>query len=129
MSVQTFSFLLIMDYFGINLATVNSCINPIILYFVSKKFKNCFKVSLKRLASLICLPLQTHTERLFLNIFPCVFAKSENSTKSATEQSISKLCLNYRDRCLGSCESFSEKDKPCPALTERSLPTMMSDPK
>ncbi|KTG33750.1 hypothetical protein cypCar_00003825 [Cyprinus carpio] len=37
------SFLLIMDYFGINLATVNSCINPIILYFVSKKFKNCFK--------------------------------------------------------------------------------------
>ncbi|XP_055049632.2 endothelin receptor type Aa [Misgurnus anguillicaudatus] len=38
-----FNFLLIMDYFGINLATVNSCINPIILYFVSKKFKNCFK--------------------------------------------------------------------------------------
>ncbi|XP_051993324.1 endothelin-1 receptor-like [Xyrauchen texanus] len=37
------NFLLIMDYFGINLATVNSCINPIILYFVSKKFKNCFK--------------------------------------------------------------------------------------
>uniref|UniRef100_A0A671KRI8 Endothelin-1 receptor n=1 Tax=Sinocyclocheilus anshuiensis TaxID=1608454 RepID=A0A671KRI8_9TELE len=36
-------FLLIMDYFGINLATVNSCINPIILYFVSKKFNNCFK--------------------------------------------------------------------------------------
>uniref|UniRef100_A0A8C7ZG54 Endothelin receptor type A n=1 Tax=Oryzias sinensis TaxID=183150 RepID=A0A8C7ZG54_9TELE len=38
-----FSFLLILDYFGINLATINSCINPIILYFVSKKFKNCFK--------------------------------------------------------------------------------------
>ncbi|XP_034044436.1 endothelin receptor type Aa [Thalassophryne amazonica] len=37
------SFLLVLDYFGINLATVNSCINPIILYFVSKKFKNCFK--------------------------------------------------------------------------------------
>lgn len=37
------NFLLIMDYLGINLATVNSCINPIILYFVSKKFKNCFK--------------------------------------------------------------------------------------
>ncbi|XP_016402057.1 endothelin receptor type Aa isoform X1 [Sinocyclocheilus rhinocerous] len=37
------NFLLIMDYFGINLATVNSCINPIILYFVSKKFNNCFK--------------------------------------------------------------------------------------
>ncbi|KAG5286287.1 hypothetical protein AALO_G00013170 [Alosa alosa] len=37
------NFLLILDYLGINLATVNSCINPIILYFVSKKFKNCFK--------------------------------------------------------------------------------------
>lgn len=39
-----FSFLLILDYLSINLATINSCINPIILYFVSKKFKNCFKV-------------------------------------------------------------------------------------
>ncbi|XP_063074287.1 endothelin receptor type Aa [Engraulis encrasicolus] len=37
------NFLLIMNYVGMNLATVNSCINPIILYFVSKKFKNCFK--------------------------------------------------------------------------------------
>ncbi|XP_071779488.1 endothelin receptor type Aa [Centroberyx gerrardi] len=37
------SFLLVLDYLSINLATVNSCINPIILYFVSKKFKNCFK--------------------------------------------------------------------------------------
>ncbi|KPP66622.1 Endothelin-1 receptor-like [Scleropages formosus] len=37
------AFLLVLDYFGMNLATVNSCINPIILYFVSKKFKNCFK--------------------------------------------------------------------------------------
>lgn len=41
-----FSFLLVLDYLGINLATINSCINPIVLYFVSKKFKNCFKVSL-----------------------------------------------------------------------------------
>ncbi|KAM3864936.1 endothelin receptor type Aa [Diretmus argenteus] len=36
-------FLLVLDYLSINLVTVNSCINPIILYFVSKKFKNCFK--------------------------------------------------------------------------------------
>ncbi|XP_072534653.1 endothelin receptor type Aa [Salminus brasiliensis] len=34
--------LLIMDHFGLMLATINSCINPIILYFVSKRFKNCF---------------------------------------------------------------------------------------
>ncbi|KAF4090707.1 hypothetical protein AMELA_G00055340 [Ameiurus melas] len=38
-----YSILLILDYLAINLITINSCINPIILYFVSKKFKNCFK--------------------------------------------------------------------------------------
>ncbi|KAF1395387.1 hypothetical protein PFLUV_G00011000 [Perca fluviatilis] len=43
MRCELLNFLLVMDYFGLNLATVNSCINPIILYFVSKKFKNCFK--------------------------------------------------------------------------------------
>ncbi|KAM8881548.1 endothelin receptor type B-like isoform 1-T1 [Synchiropus picturatus] len=37
------NFLLVLDYFSINMATINSCINPIILFFVSKKFKNCFK--------------------------------------------------------------------------------------
>lgn len=33
-----------MDYIGINMASLNSCINPIALYFVSQKFKNCFQV-------------------------------------------------------------------------------------
>ncbi|XP_030629869.1 endothelin receptor type Ab [Chanos chanos] len=37
------NFLLVLDYLSINLATINSCINPIILFFVSKKFKSCFK--------------------------------------------------------------------------------------
>lgn len=40
---ELLNFLLVLDYLSINLATINSCINPIILYFVSKKFKNCFK--------------------------------------------------------------------------------------
>ncbi|XP_024143894.1 endothelin receptor type B isoform X1 [Oryzias melastigma] len=40
---ELLNFLLVLDYFSINMATVNSCINPIILFFVSKKFKNCFK--------------------------------------------------------------------------------------
>nr|XP_046237010.1 endothelin-1 receptor-like isoform X2 [Scatophagus argus] len=40
---ELLNFLLVLDYFGINMATINSCINPIILYFVSRKFKNCFK--------------------------------------------------------------------------------------
>ncbi|XP_078262201.1 endothelin receptor type Aa isoform X2 [Rhinoraja longicauda] len=37
------NFLLVLNFIGINLATLNSCINPIALYFVSKKFKNCFQ--------------------------------------------------------------------------------------
>ncbi|XP_008325758.1 endothelin receptor type B-like [Cynoglossus semilaevis] len=40
---ELLSFLLVMDYIGINMASLNSCINPIALYFVSQKFKNCFK--------------------------------------------------------------------------------------
>lgn len=40
---ELLNFLLVLDHLGMNLATINSCINPIILYFVSKKFKNCFK--------------------------------------------------------------------------------------
>ncbi|RMC06936.1 hypothetical protein DUI87_16387 [Hirundo rustica rustica] len=34
---------LVMDYIGINMASLNSCINPIALYLVSKRFQNCFK--------------------------------------------------------------------------------------
>nr|XP_019598139.1 PREDICTED: endothelin B receptor isoform X1 [Rhinolophus sinicus]XP_019598140.1 PREDICTED: endothelin B receptor isoform X1 [Rhinolophus sinicus] len=40
---ELLNFLLVLDYIGINMATLNSCINPIALYFVSKKYKNCFK--------------------------------------------------------------------------------------
>ncbi|KAM3590914.1 uncharacterized protein V6R79_018777 [Siganus canaliculatus] len=40
---ELLSFLLVLDYFGNNMAAINSCINPIILYFVSRKFKTCFK--------------------------------------------------------------------------------------
>ncbi|TTD47740.1 Endothelin-1 receptor [Bagarius yarrelli] len=39
---ELYSSFLILDYLAINLVTINSCINPIILYIVSKKFKNCF---------------------------------------------------------------------------------------
>ncbi|XP_068444943.1 endothelin receptor type Aa [Clinocottus analis] len=43
MRCELLNFLLVLDYLSVNLVTINSCINPIILYFVSKKFKNCFK--------------------------------------------------------------------------------------
>ncbi|XP_063042941.1 endothelin-1 receptor-like [Engraulis encrasicolus] len=52
------NFLLVLDYLSVNLATVNSCINPIILYFVSKKFKNCFRSCL----CCWCLPSRTHVD-------------------------------------------------------------------
>lgn len=38
------SMFLVLDYFGINMASLNSCINPIALYIVSNRFKRCFKV-------------------------------------------------------------------------------------
>ncbi|XP_023607487.1 endothelin receptor type B [Myotis lucifugus] len=40
---ELLSFFLVLDYIGINTASLNSCINPIALYLVSKRFKNCFK--------------------------------------------------------------------------------------
>ncbi|KAG6930523.1 endothelin receptor type B [Chelydra serpentina] len=41
---ELLSFFLVLDYIGINMASLNSCINPIALYLVSKRFKTCFKV-------------------------------------------------------------------------------------
>ncbi|KAF3694803.1 Endothelin receptor type B [Channa argus] len=57
---QLLSAFLVLDYFGINMASLNSCINPIALYIVSNRFKRCFKACLCRR----CLPLQavTHDE-------------------------------------------------------------------
>ncbi|XP_030642434.1 endothelin receptor type B-like [Chanos chanos] len=37
---------LVLNYIGLNMASLNSCINPIALYMVSKRFKNYFKSSL-----------------------------------------------------------------------------------
>ncbi|XP_043954720.1 endothelin receptor type B-like isoform X2 [Gambusia affinis] len=39
---ELLNILLVLDYFSINLATVNSCINPIILFFVSRKYRHYF---------------------------------------------------------------------------------------
>ncbi|KAA8587435.1 hypothetical protein FQN60_016297 [Etheostoma spectabile] len=40
---ELLSFFLVLDYIGINMASINSCINPIALYMVSKRFKKCFR--------------------------------------------------------------------------------------
>ncbi|XP_061437327.1 LOW QUALITY PROTEIN: endothelin-1 receptor-like, partial [Lethenteron reissneri] len=40
---ELLSFLLVLNYIGMNLATLNSCVNPVALYVVSAKFRNRFK--------------------------------------------------------------------------------------
>ncbi|OCT92643.1 endothelin receptor type B [Xenopus laevis] len=64
------SFLLLLDYIGINMANLNSCIKPIALYLVSTRFRNCFKSCLfcwcqsKEMLSLedkrSCMQLKAH---------------------------------------------------------------------
>lgn len=52
-----------MDYFGINMASLNSCINPVALYFVSRKFKNCFQVGLTPPELLAMVTVPRHRSR------------------------------------------------------------------
>ncbi|KAM6971942.1 endothelin receptor type Aa [Aplochiton taeniatus] len=79
------SFLLVLDYLSINLATVNSCINPIILYFVSKKFKNCFKS---------CLCCWCHSENQVTSLGPMngtsIQCKSPEPNNLNTDRSLRK---------------------------------------
>lgn len=63
------SFLLVMDYIGINMASLNSCINPIALYFVSQKFKNCFQVKRAHESSHV---LNVCINRFILSLSLCV---------------------------------------------------------
>ncbi|KAM4044024.1 endothelin receptor type B [Anomaloglossus baeobatrachus] len=43
MQCDLLRFFLTINYIGLNMANLNSCINPIALYLVSTKYKNCFK--------------------------------------------------------------------------------------
>ncbi|KAB1267861.1 Endothelin receptor type B [Camelus dromedarius] len=63
---ELLSFLLVLDYVGINMASLNSCINPIALYLVSKRFKNCFKTCTELLCSVqscLCCWCQSFEEK------------------------------------------------------------------
>ncbi|KAG7315768.1 hypothetical protein KOW79_020634 [Hemibagrus wyckioides] len=82
---ELLSFFLVLDYIGINMASVNSCINPIALYMVSKRFKSCFRSCL----CCWCLP-------------PDVLAVDEQqscmklkSAERGTEQSNSRATNKY----------------------------------
>lgn len=43
MECEFLNFLISFNYIGLNMADLNSCINPVALYMVSTKYKNCFK--------------------------------------------------------------------------------------
>ncbi|KAG8586265.1 hypothetical protein GDO81_005317 [Engystomops pustulosus] len=43
MHCELLSFMIPANYIALNMADLNSCINPIALYLVSTKYKNCFK--------------------------------------------------------------------------------------
>ncbi|XP_044286728.1 endothelin-1 receptor [Varanus komodoensis] len=86
---ELLSFLLTLDYIGLNLATINSCINPIALYFVSKKFKNCFQ------SCLCCMCYQTgsQTSSVPMNGTSIQWKNNELNNHN-TERSIHKDSLN-----------------------------------
>ncbi|XP_061108827.1 endothelin-1 receptor-like [Conger conger] len=82
------SFLLVLDFLGINLATVNSCINPIILYFVSKKFKNCFKS---------CLCCWCHSGTLINSMVPLNGTSAQYKTQEANNHNHDRSLRKYSD--------------------------------
>ncbi|KAL7982006.1 hypothetical protein Chor_001063 [Crotalus horridus] len=83
------SFLLTLDYISINLATINSCINPIALYFVSKKFKNCFQ------SCLCCICHRTGSQMSSVPMNgTSIQWKTNELNNHNTERSIHKDSLN-----------------------------------
>ncbi|KAL0985563.1 hypothetical protein UPYG_G00158640 [Umbra pygmaea] len=84
---QLLSVFLVLDYIGINMASLNSCINPIALYMVSKRFKICFK---KCLCCWIIPPEVLNPEEV-QSIFKSKVAEqaSENSNIRANKPSSS----------------------------------------
>ncbi|XP_060634853.2 endothelin-1 receptor [Anolis sagrei] len=86
---ELLSFLLTLDYIGLNLATINSCINPIALYLVSKKFKNCFQSCLW----CICYPNGSQTSSVPMN-GTSIQGKNNELNNHNTERSIHKDSLN-----------------------------------
>ncbi|KAK1803471.1 hypothetical protein P4O66_020897 [Electrophorus voltai] len=94
------NFLLVLDYFSINLATINSCINPIVLYFVSKKFKNCFKVQMPSFL-LIFLPLHS-SPLLSTSLYSSICAGFSHISHTSPLPQSCLCCWCYSDSLLNS---------------------------
>lgn len=85
---ELLSFLLVMDFISLNLAALNSCINPIALYFVSKKFKNCFQSCL-----CCCCQSKTLTSTSPMNVTSIQW-KNHDQNYYIADRSIHKDSLN-----------------------------------
>ncbi|XP_053316696.1 endothelin-1 receptor [Spea bombifrons] len=85
---ELLSFLLVMDFISINLAALNSCINPIALYFVSKKFKNCFQSCL-----CCCCQSKPHINTAPMNVTSIQW-KNHDQNYYIADRSIHKDSLN-----------------------------------
>lgn len=85
---ELLSFLLVMDFISMNLAALNSCINPIALYFVSKKFKNCFQSCL-----CCCCQSKTLTSTSPMNVTSIQW-KNHDQNYYIADRSIHKDSIN-----------------------------------
>lgn len=84
------SFLLLLNYVGINMANLGSCINPIALYLVSTKYKNCFK-------SYLCCCRQRKELTNMENKQSCINFKSHNHAYKAFSPAAKSILVETED--------------------------------
>ncbi|KAM9319978.1 endothelin receptor type B, partial [Gastrophryne carolinensis] len=84
------SFLLLLDYIGINMANLNSCINPIALYLVSRKFKSCFK-------SCLCCWCQPKDLMNIEDKQPCIKVKGPDHAYESFSPTVKAILANKED--------------------------------
>ncbi|KAJ8253496.1 hypothetical protein GJAV_G00213780 [Gymnothorax javanicus] len=86
---ELLSFFLVLDYIGINMASVNSCINPIALYMVSKRFKNCFR-------SCLCCWFQSPEMLALEEKHSCLRSKVNEQGSDQSNSGASNKCTSTR---------------------------------
>ncbi|XP_069828433.1 endothelin receptor type B [Dendropsophus ebraccatus] len=87
---ELLSFFLSVNYIGLNMADLNSCINPVALYLVSKKYKNCFK-------SCLCCWCQSKDLTNLENKQSCIKFKSHDHTYETFHQANTAILHETED--------------------------------
>ncbi|KAK9968897.1 hypothetical protein ABG768_027119 [Culter alburnus] len=78
---------LVLDYIGLNMASVNSCINPMALYVVSKRFRNYFRAALGAPCFCSSSPVPLQEEKGSFMRSKVTEPPSDNSTSGKRESS------------------------------------------